>query len=106
MHSISAISCIISEIMYRLIRLGSVNIMIIMSTNRSETKRERFVRLAEKRTNEVLDRLRILGGCSNKRMYEYSKKDVEGIFRAIDTEVKRVKGMFADEKKNAFRLGE
>jgi hypothetical protein len=77
-----------------------------MSQNRSESKRERFVRLAERRTNEVLDRLRILGGCANKRMYEYSKKDVDKIFRTIDTEVKRVKGMFTDEKKSAFRLEE
>jgi hypothetical protein len=75
-----------------------------MSQNRSESKRERFVRLAERRTNEVLDRLRILSGCANKRMYEYSKKDVDKIFRTLDAEVKRVKSMFTDEEKNTFKL--
>jgi len=75
-----------------------------MSVNKNESKRGRFVRLAEKRTNEVLDRLRILGGCANKRMYEYSKQDVDKIFRAIDVELKRVKSMFTEEKKSQFRL--
>ena len=32
----------------------------------SETKRECFVRLAEARTNKILDMLRLLGNCSSK----------------------------------------
>lgn len=75
-----------------------------MSAKKNETKRERFVRLAEKRTNEVLERIRILGGCANKRMYDYSKKDADKIFRAIDSELKRVRSLFTEEKKNQFKL--
>ena len=49
----------------------------------NETKREKFVRLAENRTNKILDTLQLLGNCANQNVYEYSKKDVEKIFNAI-----------------------
>ena len=94
----------ILKIMYNFKWFHSYFLLIIMTQKKTETKRDRFVRLAEKRTNEVLDRLRILGGCANKRMYEYSKTDVDKIFRAIDNEMKRVKGMFMDEKRSKFSL--
>jgi len=42
----------------------------------SETKRQRFQRLAEKRTNDVLERLRILGNCANRGQYEYTPEEV------------------------------
>ena len=44
-----------------------------------ETKREKFVRLAENRTNKILDTLQLLGNCSNQNAYEYSKKDIDKI---------------------------
>jgi len=47
-------------------------------------KTERFKRLAILRTNEVLDRLRILGNCSDRRSYQYTDEEIEKIFRAID----------------------
>jgi hypothetical protein len=76
-----------------------------MNSKQKETKRERFVRLATRRTNEVMDKLRILGGCANKRMYDYDESDVRKIFRAIDDEVRRVKGLFTEDKKKEFTLG-
>ena len=48
-----------------------------------ETKREKFVRLAENRTNKILSTLVLLGNCSNTGVYEYTQKDVEKIFNAI-----------------------
>ena len=42
-----------------------------------ETKRDKFVRLAENRTNKILDTLQLLGNCSNQNAYEYSKKDID-----------------------------
>lgn len=75
-----------------------------MNSRQKETKRERFVRLATKRTNEVLDKIRILGGCANKRMYEYDEKDLRKIFRTLDDEMKRVKTLFVEDKKKEFSL--
>ena len=39
-------------------------------------KRERFVRVAESRTNKIIEMIRLLGNCSNKSNYEYDEKDI------------------------------
>ena len=57
-----------------------------------ETKREKFVRLAERRTNRIIDQLDLLGNLSNTNTYEYTKKDISKMFKAIEealTESKR-----------------
>ena len=61
---------------------------------RSELKRDRFRRLATRRTNEILHRLQILENCANVKLYEYDSTEVRKIFRAIETEIKRVKSKF------------
>jgi len=70
----------------------------------SESKRQAFQRLAAKRTNGVLERLRILGHCSNPQLYEYSEEDVKKIFHAIEKELKVVKTKFQNSSKSEFRL--
>ena len=70
----------------------------------SESKNEAFHRLATKRTNAVLERLRILGHCVNPQFYEYSEEDVKKIFRAIEKELKVVKMKFQNSTKSEFRL--
>ena len=59
-----------------------------------ETKRDKFVKLAEARTNKIIDMLRLLGNCSNTSAYEYTQQDVDKIFSAIETEVKEAKKKF------------
>jgi hypothetical protein len=71
---------------------------------RTESKRETFQRLATKRTNAVLERLRILEHCSNPQLYEYSEEDVKKIFRAIEKELKIVKTKFQNSTKSEFHL--
>ena len=34
-----------------------------------ESKKERFVRIAEARTNKIIDMIRLLGNCSSKATY-------------------------------------
>lgn len=67
-----------------------------------ESKREKFVRLAEARTNKIIDMLQLLGNCSNNSVYEYTQEDVDQIFNAIDFEVKEAKKKFSkvDSKKS------
>ena len=60
-----------------------------------ETKRERFVRVSEKRTQKVLDALRSLGKCSAQVSYEYTYEEVEQIFSAIEREVQRIRAAFS-----------
>lgn len=59
-----------------------------------ETKREKFVRLAEARTNKIIDMLQLLGNCSNSSAYDYSQEDVDKIFSAIESETKEARKKF------------
>lgn len=71
-----------------------------------ETKRERFVRLAEARTNKILDMLRLLGNCSSKSNYDYTDEDVKQIFAALEKELKNTKNRFLgiEAKEERFTL--
>lgn len=70
----------------------------------SENKRDKFLRLATQRTKEVLNRLRVLGNCSNRSVYQYSESDVEKIFSAVDKQLKDVKAKFHFPKNEEFKL--
>jgi len=70
----------------------------------NETPAERFKRLATLRTNTVLDRLRVLGNCSNRQVYEYTKEDIEKIFSAIERALKETKSKFHFPKSENFKL--
>ena len=73
----------------------------------NETKRERFVRLAENRTNKIINMVQLLGNCSNTSIYEYSDADVEKIFSAIENSVREAKRKFVKSetsKSNKFKL--
>lgn len=72
----------------------------------SETKRERFVRIAEARTNRVLNDLRLLGNCSSRHNYDYTDDDVRKIFGAIEREIKAVKAKYqvGDTRDDRFTL--
>ena len=73
-------------------------------TTKNETSRERFKRLATQRTNEALKRLKILGNCANRQLYEYDERDVELIFTAIEKKVKETKLKFHFPKHEKFIL--
>lgn len=70
----------------------------------SESKREAFQRLATKRTNAVLERIRVLGHCANPQLYDYTQEDVKKIFQAIEKELRVVKVRFQNSTKSEFRL--
>lgn len=78
-----------------------------MGMDNTESKRDKFVRLAEKRTNRILDTLQLLGNCSNTSVYEYTQKDVDKIFKAIQSQVDETKRRFNKQdnsKNNTFKL--
>ena len=60
----------------------------------NENKRERFVRLAETRTNKIINMVQLLGNCSNTSAYEYTDADVEQIFGAIEASIREAKKKF------------
>lgn len=71
-----------------------------------DQKRQRFIKVAERRVNVILTSLDNLGKCSNKRNYEYGDDEVKEIFREIDRKVKEVRILFqgTGSKKKVFKL--
>ena len=69
-----------------------------------KTKRQRFLEIGEKRTQAVLDRLRLLGNCGNTATYEYGENEVERIFSTIEDELRRTRARFETKHHRRFKL--
>ena len=72
----------------------------------NDIKRQRFIKIAERRVNRILSNLDSLAKCSNKRNYEYSEEEARKIFREIERKVKETRAQFQGEvrSKGAFKL--
>ena len=66
-------------------------IFCITGGKEMESRRERFIRIAESRTNKIIDQIKLLGNCSNKSSYEYTNKDIDKMFSAIELELKEMR---------------
>ena len=71
---------------------------------KGETKEGRFQRIAEKRVQRVLDSIRSLSNCSNRRMYKWNNEQLKKIWTAIDKELRLCKESFEELKTEEFRL--
>ena len=68
-------------------------------------KEERFIRIAESRTNKIIEQIRLLGNCANKNNYSYDDQQVDKIFKAIEKELDLTKKKYSmNKKKNKFSL--
>lgn len=74
-------------------------------TNKKESNRDRFKRLATIRTNAVLKRLKVLGNCANRSAYEYGEDDINKIFSEIERRIRETKAKFHyPNSKREFKL--
>lgn len=71
---------------------------------KGETKKDRFKRVVQKRVQNVLDGLKRLSQCSNKRMYEWNDEQLKKIWFAIEKELTTCKTSFKTAEKEEFRL--
>ncbi|MGI9558843.1 MAG: hypothetical protein ACR2NQ_04165, partial [Thermodesulfobacteriota bacterium] len=70
-----------------------------------ETKRDKFVRIANKRVNNTITKINLVGGLSNRSNYEYTEADVKKIFSALDNALDQAKKKFQPKKgQDEFRL--
>ena len=69
-----------------------------------QRKRVAFKKLAEKRTNAILERIRILGNLANRSAYEYTDDDLKKVFSVIDQELRITRAKFQATGKREFRL--
>lgn len=70
----------------------------------NKEKHDRFVKVAEQRTNRILKTLRLLGNCANKSNYDYTEEEVKKIFTAIEKELRNTKIKFQQERNEEFKL--
>lgn len=74
-------------------------------TENTESRESRFKRIAAKRTNDIIHKLRLLGNCSNRSSYDYDEQQVGKIFSTIERELKEAKARFTyGRNKREFKL--
>ena len=71
---------------------------------KGENKKHRFIRVVEKRVQNVLDSIRRLSQCSNRRMYEWDDEQLKKIWDAIDTELQNCKESYETNREEVFKL--
>lgn len=69
------------------------------NTSKVETKHEKFLRLAEARTNKTLEMIRLIENLSNTANYSYKPGDVDKMFDRLERELKKARERF--EKNNS-----
>lgn len=62
-----------------------------------ETKSEKFERIAERRVNEALRALRLLGNLADRRNYEYTDDQVSSFIRVLDKEYRALRLRFSSD---------
>lgn len=72
------------------------------------SRRERFEKVAARRTQNILDSLDSLSKCSNRNNYDYSENDVRKMIKAIKEKLAQTENAFANEisksSKNQFKF--
>ena len=70
----------------------------------TESKRDRFIRIAEARTNKIISLMKLLGNCSNRNNYDYTEKDVKKIIETLENELTLLKDRYKQETKKKERF--
>lgn len=73
----------------------------------THNKRDKFVDLAEKRTQSALEAIRKIGNLSNSRAYDYNAEDVRKILKALrdaTTEVEKKFSSASGDTQKKFKL--
>ena len=74
-----------------------------MTKNLSEQeqrKSDRFRKVAVRRVQEIVKKMRLLRNCANRNNYHYTEEQVNKIISTIDSEWKKVKADFNSSKSN------
>ena len=66
----------------------------VMSSDKSQDKRQKFRDLAESRTNKAIEAISRIGNLSNRQIYEFDETEVRKIIRALKDAIGKVEGRF------------
>ena len=61
-----------------------------MEAQKMETKHEKFLRLAESRTNSALKQISLLGNLANTKNYDYTSEEFDQITKTLKDAVKQL----------------
>ena len=64
-------------------------------TKGKESRRDRFVRLANKRVNTAIKAIQLVSNLSNRANYDYTPEDVAQITKALEKETRDLRMRFA-----------
>lgn len=79
-----------------LISLGSA-MLFLQRLNMNKEKQERFYKVAELRTNKIIQGIRTLSKCSKLNCYEYTEHQVARIFKIFQEELDKAKELFKNK---------
>jgi len=72
---------------------------------KNESPRDKFVRLAETRTEKAVNAIDNISSLANPKSYEYTEKDISQIIKALKDSVDNVDKAFKiKEEKKEFKL--
>jgi len=63
-------------------------------------KKKKFRELAEKRVNNALKNIQLIGNLSNTRAYDYDEEEVKKIFKTLKEEISIAESKFKSKGKN------
>lgn len=71
-----------------------------------DQRKENFKRIAESRTNKIIDLIQLLGNLKNKSFYDYTDDQIAQIFEIIENELQTQKKLFFEKenKTTKFKL--
>ena len=69
---------------------------------KGETKEDRFKRIAVRRVQRVIDSIKSLSQCSNKRMYQWNDEQLKKIWNAIEAALKECREKYEKTEPEEF----
>lgn len=69
-----------------------------------QMKRKKFIEIATRRANQVIDKIRSMENFTNGYYYEYNNQDIETMFEAIENQIAYTKGKLLKKEKKEFKL--
>ncbi|MFJ8525460.1 hypothetical protein [Bacillus cereus] len=75
-----------------------------MSSKNNNAKLQKFEELGEKRMNEAIKKIRLLGNLANRNNYDYTDNHVKSIISTLESEIQLLKNKFRKEENNEIEF--
>ena len=69
-----------------------------------DQRKENFKRIAESRTNKIINLIQLLGNLKNKSFYDYTDDQISQIFEIIENELQTQKKLFFEKENKTTRF--